>query len=45
MQKVFHTKSIFDVLELVMEVTTSSKPHMDKSKIRTKKYDAKYSKV
>jgi hypothetical protein len=42
-QQEFHAKSIFDELELVVEITTSS--HMDKIQIRTKKDDAKYAKV
>jgi hypothetical protein len=36
---------LFDKLELVMELTTSSKHHLDKTQIRTKKDNAKYAKV
>ena len=32
-----HMKSVFDELELGMEMNTSSNSHIDKSKIRTKK--------
>jgi hypothetical protein len=44
-QDVFHTNSIFDELELVIEISQALEPHMDKTQIRTKKDDAKYANV
>ena len=37
MQQDMHMKSVFDKLELGMEMNTSSNSHIDKSQIRTKK--------
>ena len=38
-QQDMHMKSVFDKLELGMEMNTSSNSHIDKSQIRTKKDD------
>lgn len=46
MQQVFHTKSVFEELGLVMKITPSTKkPNKDKGQIRIKKDDAKDAKV
>jgi hypothetical protein len=46
MQEVFHTNSIFDELELVIEKKPQAlEPHRNKTQIRTKKDGAKYAKV
>jgi hypothetical protein len=39
MQQIFRAKSVFDELELVMQITTSSKYHIDKNQETSKKHD------
>ena len=40
-QKKMHMKSVFDVLELVIKMTISSKTHKEKNQTRTNKDDAR----